>query len=68
MSLFENAEVEIPCPNCGHKTAQKVGWLKHNTQFTCGGCGRAIEVDSRKLHAGLDSAAKSIDEFRRRLR
>ncbi len=66
--MFEDAEIGIPCPKCGHETKQTVGWLKANTEFTCPSCGSVIEVEAEELLTGLKKADKALADFRKTLR
>ena len=42
---LEDAEIPLPCKNCGRKTKKRVGWIKNNTEFTCI-CGTKICLDT----------------------
>lgn len=68
--LLDSAEIDIPCPNCGHKTAKSFGWLKAHSDFTCAGCNRSIHVDRdqflgelRKADSSVESLKRTIDRF-----
>jgi len=58
-SLFDEQSLSIPCPQCGHETAQTIGWIKANGDFNCAGCGQAITLDSEELLGALNE----IDEI-----
>ena len=63
--MFENQEIGVPCPKCGHKTKKTVGWLKSNDKLTCGGCGSDLIVNSEELLAGIKEAEKAVAKFRK---
>ena len=42
--FLDNQSIEIPCPDCGHKTAKTVGWIKANKKFICR-CGAQINLE-----------------------
>ncbi|CDM59914.1 hypothetical protein LPU83_pLPU83a_0073 (plasmid) [Rhizobium favelukesii] len=65
--MFEDVEINIPCPGCGQKTKKSVAWLKANKQFTCDGCSNAVTVDAEKLFAGIKKADKTLADFRKKL-
>jgi len=66
-SLFDKAEVTVTCPDCGHEHRKSLGWLRSNDAMVCAGCGQAITLKSEKLRAGLDSADKTIANFKRNI-
>ena len=33
-SRFDEFDLPLTCPHCGHKRAKSVGWLKRHPQFT----------------------------------
>lgn len=43
--MSKSQSISIPCPKCGHKTAQLVADLARDPNFACGGCGRTIHAD-----------------------
>lgn len=65
--MFEDKSVSIPCPKCGHKTDQTIGWLKRHDHFTCSGCGSSIKLDSNQFRTGISDVENSIrDMFKKR--
>ena len=67
MNLFDNAELAIPCPQCGHEAEKTIGWLKSHEQMTSPGCGSVIALDSAELKKGIEAAEKSLRDFGRNL-
>ncbi|TIV38923.1 MAG: hypothetical protein E5V91_12305 [Mesorhizobium sp.] len=65
--MFDNAEIEIPCPKCRHKTSKTIAWIKAHSDFVCAGCGVTIALEKKKLLAGLDDVDKSLAKFRKTL-
>ena len=52
MGLVDNANIELPCKNCGRKTKKSIAWVNANRQFTCT-CGSTSTLDTRQLKAEL---------------
>lgn len=67
MNVFDSKTITIPCPNCGEKIQETIGRLKHNPKIPCPGCGKTLAINADELTKGVDSAQKSIDNFRRSL-
>lgn len=63
--MFDTASIDIPCPGCGHKTAQKFGWLKTHDQFTCAGCGNTVTVETEQFRSALKRVDKAIADLTR---
>lgn len=59
MGIFDSEKVDITCPSCRRKRSESLGKLKTNPKLTCI-CGTVIDVDARKLTAGLQQAEKSL--------
>ena len=70
--IDKNATIDIPCENCGRKTAKSLRWLETNNEFTCA-CGTVINVDGKQfvrdlektLNDGVKSLQKTIDTWNR---
>ncbi len=65
--MFKDAEISIPCPGCGHKTAKSIAWLEKNKQFTCDGCGKEVTVEAEQLLLGIKKADKTLADFRKKI-
>ena len=63
---FSEAEIEVPCPKCGQRTAQTLAGLADDGNLTCAGCGVRFEVEG----AGrvVDDAQQAVADARQRLR
>lgn len=57
-NFFDAQLIGIPCPSCGGKTEQSVGWLKANASFACSHCQQPVPVDGREFLATV----KSVDD------
>ena len=64
--MFENANLDLPCPGCGTKHQRTVAWLKAHTEIPCD-CGATITVDSSKLHDGMKGVEKALSQFSRKI-
>jgi len=40
-------ELEVPCPNCGTKTARTLEWLRSHSEFVCRQCGTIVDECDR---------------------
>lgn len=67
MTFLDGTSLDIPCPQCDHKTAKTFGWIKAHTDFTCVGCGRTITLDRDQILGELRKAEKSISNLGRNL-
>jgi transposase-like protein len=60
--MFEDASLDIACPQCGHKNVKTFAWIKRHSDFPCGGCRKTIHLDADQFRGSLkkidDSAAK----------
>jgi uncharacterized Zn finger protein len=65
MTTFDSTTVDVPCPHCGHKTAEKIARLKGNPQLTCRACGTVYKVDARHLVEGLRKVDRELDALRK---
>lgn len=68
--LLDNAQIDVPCPKCGHTTKERLGRLKNNPQLRCIRCGSSIQIDASGpggLAQGAKRIDKSMDEVRRSL-
>jgi len=69
--FLDNAEIDVPCPNCGKKIKQKLGGLKNSPTIRCPGCGSSIKLDAsgpKGAAKSLQQVEKGIDDLRRTLR
>jgi transcription elongation factor Elf1 len=60
-----DGDLDIPCPECGHKTSVPVREFETNQQpqIVCGGCGKSIAIQAGKLHDALKEVGKSYDDL-----
>jgi len=56
-----NAELEIPCTNCGFKKKFKLRELKGNLEYVCGGCKKTINLDASKFARTLEDSEKKLE-------
>ena len=56
-----NAEMEIPCPNCGLKRKFKLKELEGVVKYVCGGCKKSISLDANKFARDLKDSEKKIE-------
>lgn len=70
---LNGAEIDIPCPSCGHKIKKSIGWLQSHDNLTCGGCRKVIKIEGgsdfrdamREVDASLDELTESFKNFGR---
>ena len=66
--LFDDAEVDVPCPECGKENQRTLRSLRAEEKFNCVGCGVLIAPDARDLDQGLGSAEKALEDLRNTFR
>ncbi|MDM4014985.1 hypothetical protein [Roseiconus lacunae] len=59
--------IEIPCENCGRKTAKSIGWVKANKLFVCA-CGTNITLDASKLNGEIAKVERSLKDLEQTLK
>lgn len=59
---FDSQSIGLPCPGCGQKRNETIGWFKAHPQYTCV-CGLDITVDSTQFEQELARAQKALDDF-----
>ena len=59
----KNARLDIPCPECGHKTSMAVREIECNPTYGCAGCGKNVTVDASQFKDGLKDAEKQINDM-----
>lgn len=65
--LLDNAEIKIPCENCGHKTTKTIGWIKSNKEFKCS-CGTHITITTDQFKREIVKVEKAYSDLQRTLR
>jgi transcription elongation factor Elf1 len=65
--LFDDAQFEVPCQNCGAKNTEMLGRLKNDPKITCAACGKPFEVNAKQLRDGFREANEAVEELRRKL-
>jgi hypothetical protein len=64
--FLDDAEIEIPCSKCGHKTKKSIRWIKSNNEYFCT-CGARINLNTsqfRRKIADTESALRKLrDSF-----
>jgi transcription elongation factor Elf1 len=64
--MFDNQEIGLPCPQCGHKTAKTICWVKTNNTFACESCSAVVHIERDELLRGLRKFDKSVADFKRK--
>lgn len=67
MGLFDDAEIEIACPGCGHKQKKTVRWLSNEKSFTCPGCRERVTLDNDELRRDMRKVDKAADDLKRQI-
>lgn len=61
-----NAQIDLECPNCGHRFKKRIGDIQSKPTFPCPkGCGATIKAE--KFTRGLSEAEKKLDDFSRKI-
>ena len=66
--VFDDAEIAVPCPECGKENQRTLGSLRAQDQFNCAGCGKLIAPDATDLNQGVGAAEQALDNLRKSLR
>jgi hypothetical protein len=61
--MFDNAELEIPCPQCGEKIKKTVGGIKDEPKFRCPINGCDGWIDAGEFVRGLNESGDELDDF-----
>ena len=72
MGIFDQGKVEVPCPNCGHKSKKTVSRLELKPQFTCDNCGQGFDASGfnrsmKQVDKGIADLQRTIRQANRRL-
>lgn len=65
--ILDQAEIEIPCENCGRKTKKSIGWIKTQSQFTCA-CGTRINIDASQFKSEMAKVDRSFASLQNTLK
>ena len=60
-----SAQVNIPCPQCGEKTALSVAEIQSSPRPRCRACGVTFAVNARKMMAILRKVEEKAELERR---
>lgn len=63
-TFFDQQEINIPCPHCGHQFPEKVGRLKDSPEVNCPACGGVFKVNAEQLRDALAVLQKGLDGIR----
>lgn len=63
-TFFDQQEINIPCPHCGHKFPEKVGRLKDSPEVTCPACAGVFKVNAEQLRDALAALQEGVDRIR----
>lgn len=63
----DNAEVAVPCGNCGHEVRVSIGRLKQDGFVDCPECSQRTEVDTNPFEKQIAELNKSLGKFGRDL-
>jgi Zn finger protein HypA/HybF involved in hydrogenase expression len=58
---FDDAEIDIACPKCGHEIKQTVGWLHTYDEVGCPRCRKRFRVDSTQAIRALGAHGHKTD-------
>jgi transcription elongation factor Elf1 len=65
-NIDPSALVNIPCPNCGHKTAVSVATIETSPRLGCESCGAMFAINARKVMDKIQAAQEQAELDRRR--
>ena len=61
--MFDDADIELSCPGCGHKMTKTLGWITSHKELVCTGCGETITLETDQLARDLKKVDKLLDSF-----
>jgi transposase-like protein len=64
---FDDATIDLPCPQCGKKTKKSIGWIKNHANFTCRGCKSVIDLSSKQFQREIAKAERLLDNLGKKL-
>lgn len=64
-----DGDLDIPCPECGHKTPVAIRELETNPDphIVCGGCRKTIRINADDFRDKMKDVRKSIDDLKKKL-
>ncbi len=63
-NFLDMQTVELPCPVCGAKVSQSLGWIKANDHFVCS-CGTRVDLEKSNFMPGMAEIDRSFADFER---
>ena len=65
--MFEDEEVDLHCPKCGHLNAIEVHDFEERaeTHFICEKCKTPVKVEAGEFRGKLDSVKRELEELER---
>ena len=61
MIINKNVELDVPCPECGHKRKFKLKELEKNPKYICEGCKKNINLEGSKFINELEIAMNNTE-------
>jgi|HubBroStandDraft_5_1064220.scaffolds.fasta_scaffold104767_3 hypothetical protein len=66
--LFSDEAYEIPCPECGRRFAEKVGYLKTGPDLCCPSCKSTFRYKPDSFKSAADGMEDRIEKMLREFR
>jgi len=66
-SELDSQNIEIPCPNCGHKLSERIGKIKTNPTVICSACSVPFAVDATAFTREFQKVEKALADLKRTL-
>ena len=61
--LFDDADMEIPCPKCGKQFTEKLGTLKNSSNVKCPHCGIGFAPNTEEFSEQMEASEKAVEDF-----
>ncbi len=68
MAIYDDADVNPPCPATGHEYKKAMPWLHNETQFACEGCGDLVTLEKAKLRDDIRGLSKAWNGLLKRIK
>ena len=67
MGILDSAELELPCPGCGHMHLKTIKWLNAHKQMICGACRKPATLDTEVLGRELEKLESTVANLTNRM-
>lgn len=66
-SIFDSAEISIPCPHCQAQQKHKIGRVRSDASLRCGSCSASFRIDAAEFYQALRMAERDLENLAKAL-